>query len=340
MKLLVLGGTRFLGRHFVDGALARGHTLTLFNRGRTNAQAFPDVETIIGDREADLSALEGRTWDAVFDTSAYAASTAHKSARALRGRVGLYAFVSTISAYADSKVANFDETYPLATMSEADAAAINTNEDVGKAQQFYGAQKVLCEREVVDVFGERALLIRTGLLVGPHDSTDRFTYWVRRVAEGGEMLIPNTPDQVWQLIDARDLCTWTLSMIERELGGVFNVTGEQIAMGNILDACKRESVSSAMFVPVSENFLVDEQVAGWEHLPLWLPSNQPDYAGFWACNIDKAKRAGLTLRPISDTIRDTLAWDATRDHTSDLKMGLKREREQELIAKWKSQRKN
>ena len=246
-KILVLGGTRFLGRHFVEAALVRGHAVTLFNRGQTAPTAFAQaqVETIIGDRELDLGALTERTWDAVFDTSAYAAATARKSAEALRGRVGAYAFISTISAYADSKTANYDEHYPLATMSDDDAAKITKNADVAANLQFYGPQKVSCEREITRVFGDRVLLIRAGLLIGPHDSSDRFTYWVRRVRQGGEMLVPDTLDQRWQLIDARDLAAWALTMIESEQGGVFNVTGEQIAMGDILDACQRASAPAA-----------------------------------------------------------------------------------------------
>jgi 2'-hydroxyisoflavone reductase len=331
MNLLILGGTKFLGRHLVDAAFARGHRVTLFNRGQTNPQAYPTVETILGDREGDLSALALRTWDAVVDTSGYAAATVRKSAQVLRGHIGQYAFISSISAYADAATLNFDESYPLATMPDEDAAKVAKNADVSEA--IYGAQKVLCEREVTRVFGDRALNVRAGLLIGPYDATDRFTYWVRRIAQGGEVLVPDTFDQAWQVIDARDLAEWVLTMLERGEGGVFNVTGRRMAMGDILAACKQVSHSDARFVRVSEAFIEQEDIGGWQHLPLWLPPSAKEYAGFWACKIDKALAAGLSLRPISDTIRAILDWDAAR--VDGLKAGLSREREQELIAKWK-----
>lgn len=334
-KILILGGTRFLGRHFVDAALARGHDLTLFNRGKTDADAYPNIERIAGDREnaGDLHQLSTRAWDAVVDTSAYAANTARLSAEVLRGRVGIYAFISTISVYADSKVANFDESYPLAAMSEDDAAKVAKNADVVANLSYYGAQKVLCEREIERAFGDAALLVRAGLLIGPYDSTDRFTYWVRRVAEGGAVLVPDTPEQMWQLIDARDLAEWTLTMIERGQGGAYNVTGNPIRMDEILNTIRTINTSNAQFVPVSEQFLADENAANWEALPLWLPSSDPDIAGFWSCNVDKALGTGLTLRPISATIRDILAWDAGR---GELRMGLKRDREAALLATYQS----
>lgn len=334
MNLLILGGTRFLGRHFVEAALARGHVVALFNRGQTNPQAYPAVATILGDREEDLSALAACTWDVIVDTSGYAAATVRKSAQALRGNASAYAFISSISVYADAATLNYDESYRLATMPEEDAAKVIKNADVTEA--IYGAQKALCEREVTAEFGDRALNVRAGLLIGPYDSTDRFTYWVRRIAQGGELLAPEALDQPWQLIDARNLAEWTLTMLERGQGGIFNVTGRQLAMGEILDTCRQVSQSDAQFVRVSEAFIAQENIGGWANLPLWLPPGDPEYAGFWACNIDKALAAGLSLRPISDTIRAILDWDALRD--GGLKTGLSREREQELIAAWKSQR--
>jgi len=336
MDLLILGGTRFLGRAFVTTALAHGHTVTLFNRGRTDPHAFPQVETITGDREVDLSALSGRNWDAVIDTSAYAASTARRSAEALSDHADRYVFISTISVYADAKTPNFDESYPLAVMSEEDAAMITGNADVNAKKQFYGPQKVLCERVVTHVFGEQALIVRAGLLIGPYDVTDRFGYWVRRVAEGGEMLVPDTPDQRWQLIDARDLAGWALAMLAKRRGGIFNVTGERLRMADILETCRRLSGSDVHAVRVSERFIADEQIGEWDNLPLWIPSDSVDYAGLWACNIDKALSSGLTLRPISDTIYDSLAWDAARDWPK-LALGLTRAREQELMTTWKRQ---
>lgn len=334
MNILILGGTRFLGRHFVESALARGHAVTLFNRGQTNAELYPHIERIAGDREneSDLAPLSSRAWDAVVDTSGYAAATVRKSAQALRGHAGAYAFISSISVYADAAALNYDESYPLAAM-PADAAEVTKNTDVGEA--IYGAQKALCEQEVIAAFGESALNVRAGLLIGLYDGTDRFTYWVRRITQGGEVLAPDTFDQAWQLIDARDLAEWTLTMLERGVGGTFNVTGRQTAMGDILGACRQVSGSDAQFVRVSEAFIAQESIGGWQHLPLWLPPSEAEYAGFWACNIDKALSHGLSLRPISDTIRAILDWDATRE--GELKVGLSRARAQELIAQWKSQ---
>ena len=230
MRLLVLGGTRFLGRALVESALARGHELTLFNRGQTNAELFPETEKIRGDRTLDLSPLDGREWDAVLDVATFLPRAVRRSVEALAGRVGRYVYVSSISAYADQSTPPV-EGAPVAELDDRDA------EDI----EHYGALKAACEQIVVDAFGERALVVRPGLIVGPHDPTDRFTYWPRRVAEGGRVLAPAPPDQPVQFIDVRDLADWIVSATEEQLDGLYNATGDTISFEQLLDECRRVS---------------------------------------------------------------------------------------------------
>ena len=335
MDILILGGTVFLGRHLVDTALACGHRVTLFNRGQHNPDLFPQAEKLRGDREQDLSALEGRRWDVAIDTCGYAPSVVRRSVELLAPAISSYVFISTLSAYKDARVAGIDESYPLATMPAEEADKITSSAQV--TGENYGPLKALCEQEVTSAMSDRALIVRPGLIVGPHDPTDRFTYWVRRVAQGGGMLVPDTPNQAWQVIDVRDLVDWTIHVIEARQTGVYNATGpdDTLTFGRILDMCKQVSNSDVNFVWVSEQFAIDEKISTWEALPLWLPSNEPDYAGFNAFDCNKAIKAGLTFRPIAETIRDTLAWDAARPQ-ADLKMGLSRDHEMELLDTWKA----
>lgn len=333
MNVLILGGTRFLGRHLVDAALARHHTVTLFHRGKTNADLFPDVEKLHGDRNIDLSALRGRRWDAVIDTCGYLPTQVALSAQTLTDSVGLYAFVSSISAYHDSDVAGIDESYPLATMPADEAAKITSPTQI--TNENYGALKALCEHAVEQAMPSHVLIIRPGLIVGPHDPTDRFTFWVRRIGRGGDVLMPNTPDQQWQVIDARDLAQWVIAMIERGQAGAYNATGpaQALTFGEVVEACQRDG-SPANIVKVSEKFIVDEGITGWEHLPLWLPSTEREIAGFYKVDCRKAMDAGLAFRPIAETVRDTWQWDSARE--GELAMGMSRARELELIAKWQT----
>jgi 2'-hydroxyisoflavone reductase len=333
MNVLIIGGTRFLGRHLAQAALERGHTLTLFHRGKTNADLFPGVEKLHGDRSADLSALRGRTWDAVIDTCGYVPADVRRSAEALADAAGVYVFVSSISAYRDSHVAGINESYPLATMPAEEAAQVTSPAQI--TGENYGPLKALCEQAVEQAMPHRALIIRPGLIVGPHDPTDRFTFWVRRIGRGGDVLIPDTLDQPWQVIDARDLSSWIILMAERRQAGAFNATGPTRSMtfGEVIEACRRDE-SPANVVKVSEPFIVDEGIAGWEHLPLWLPSSMQESAGFYKVDCSKAMDAGLAFRPIADTVRDTWVWDSARD--GELIAGLSRERELELIAQWQT----
>jgi 2'-hydroxyisoflavone reductase len=333
MNVLIIGGTRFLGRHLVQAAQTRGHTITLFHRGKTNADLFPEVEKLHGDRSVDLSALRGRTWDAVIDTCGYLPAHVKISAQALADSVGLYVFVSSISAYRDSHVAGIDETYPLATMPADEAEKVTSASQI--TGENYGPLKVLCEQALEQSVPNHALIIRPGLIVGPFDSSDRFTYWVRRIGRGGDVLIPDTLDQPWQVIDARDLAHWMIALTERKRTGAFNATGpaQVLTFGDVIKACRRPE-SPANFVKVSEPFIIDQGVAGWEHLPLWLPSTEKESIGFFKTDVRKAVDAGLAFRPIEDTVRDTWDWDCTRE--GELAIGLSRERELELIAKWQS----
>jgi 2'-hydroxyisoflavone reductase len=326
MKLLVIGGTRFLGRAFVEAALAHGHALTLFNRGRTAPGLFPGVETVTGERDGGLGALGGRTWDAVLDPSGYVPRVVRASAAALAGHAGQYAFVSSISAYASPMTPGSDESAPLARL--ADPA---TEEITGES---YGGLKAACEREVAGVFGERSLVVRPGLIVGPNDSTDRFPYWPRRLARGGGVLAPGDGSQPVQLIDARDLAAWLLSMLERGTGGTYNATGpaEPVTFGQVLERASLAIGTAATITWVAEAFLLERGVEPWSELPLWVPREE---AGLDEVSVQRAIAAGLTYRPLAETVRDTLAWDLARpDEARANSPALKSDREAALLAEW------
>lgn len=327
MRLLVLGGTVFLGRHLVEEALRGGHEVTMFNRGRSNPGVYPQAETILGDRETDLELLAGRSWDAVVDTSGYLPRVVGASARALAGSVGQYAFISSISVYASMPEPGLDESASVEELAEPGS------EDVGK---HYGALKALCEAAVEAAYAGGALVIRPGLIVGPFDPTDRFTYWVTRVARGGEVLAPGDPERQVQVIDARDLAGWTLDCVEHGTNGVFNATGpgERLTMGGLLEACRAATGSDATFTWASEEFLLEQGAAPWSELPLWLPASNVETRGMLAVDISRAVRGGLGFRPIEETIRDTLAWERARGEGHAWRAGLTEEREQEILAAW------
>jgi 2'-hydroxyisoflavone reductase len=336
MKLLILGGTRFLGCHLVTAALARSHEVTLFNRGKHTAPA--NVETIFGDRHTDLVKLQGRRWDAVVDTSGMLPRAVRAAAQTLSHSVSQYTFISTQNVYADVSIPGVSESSPLRTLTseeldEAYAIDMSGEPSYGK---LYGGLKALCEQAAKSVMPDRVLTIRPGLIVGPNDYTDRFTYWVVRVARGGEVLAPGRPDRFVQFIDVRDLADWTLSMIERNATGAYNATGlpGRLTMGNLLEECKAVSGSNASFTWASEDFLLRENVAAWSDMPLWLPEEAaPHLKGFMFINCDKAVGAGLTFRSLHDTIAATLAWYQTdRANPSDeLKAGLDSNKEEALL---------
>jgi 2'-hydroxyisoflavone reductase len=345
MKLLILGGTRFVGLHLVSAALGKGHEITLFNRGqhRSNHQhaALTSVETICGDRQTDLVKLQGRRWDAVVDTCGYLPRTVRAAAEVLSPSVDRYVFISSLSVYADLGVPGVDETAPTATLTSEQLDQANAIDSAGQTSattygKMYGGLKALCEQAAEEVLPNRVLNIRPGLIVGPHDYTDRFTYWVERVAGGGEVLAPSRPDRCVQFIDARDLVEWTVRMIERKETGIFNVNSlpGKLTMGRVLEECKLVSESDAYFTWVSEDFLLQENITPWSEMPLWLPEGASHLKGFMFINSDKAIGSGLSFRSLKDTIKDTLAWRNTIPRNEELKAGIDPDREQRLLKKW------
>ena len=339
MKILLIGGTGFLGSHIVRAAQVRNHEVTIFHRSHHTSAGRAVGEEIFGDRTDELFKLANRRWDAVIDTCGYLPHTVRASATALRDAVGQYVFISSVAAYADFSTTNYAETTPLATLTAKQTAEANhltakANLTAGALADLYGGLKALCEAQVQQVFGSRTLLIRPGLLVGPDDATDRFTYWAWRVARGGEVLAPGRSMRYVQFVDVRDVADWLVALIERGVMGPYNVTGHPFALsfGRLLEAMKEASGSQAVFTWVDEAFLQREQVAPWSELPLYLPESSAATAGFLSANIARARAEGLTFRPLQATIQDTLAWRATQE--SPLKAGLSAAREQELLAKY------
>jgi 2'-hydroxyisoflavone reductase len=291
MKLLVLGGTKFLGRAAVEAALARGDEVTLFNRGETNPELFPEVEKLRGDRDGDLSALEGREWDAVIDPSGFVPRLVRASAEALRGSVGHYLFVSSASVYAEPYVAGFDESAPT----------LEPEWESEEVLAHYGELKEACEEVVSEVFPGAHTNVRAGLIVGPHDASGRFTYWPMRIAAGGEVLAPGSPDGSTQFIDVRDLGAWLVTACAERAVGPFNATGEPVTFGEVLAACPGD----AKITWVDEAFLLEHEVGPWMELPLWIPGEEQ---AFLQMSVARARAAGLETRPLAETARDTLAW--------------------------------
>ena len=325
MKILILGGTIFLGRHIVDSALEKGYELTLFNRGQHNPDLFPEIEKIHGDRKTDIDKLKGREWDAVIDTCGYVKSDAVKSTQVLKDTTGKYIFISSLSVYADFKKPGIDESYPVGKIEDEDVEEMNF--------ENYGPLKALCEDVVCKAYPHSHVNARAGLLVGPYDFSDRFTYWVRRVAEGGKILCPGDGNTLIEYIDIRDLADWTLKMAENDSCGTYNATGldHEYTMREFLEDCRSVSGSDAEFIWADDEFLKENNVAPWTDMPLWLPDSDPEFAGFSKINIDKALNDGMTFRKPADTIKATLDWDRTRTDVKEMRAGLKKEREAELI---------
>jgi 2'-hydroxyisoflavone reductase len=328
MNILVLGGTKFVGKHIVAEALRRGHKVTIFNRGSTNKELFSEVEKLTGNRDGDLHALLGRKWDAVIDTCGYTPRIVRASAQLLAESCSYYTFISSISVYADFSQTNIDETAQVGTLDN------ETTEEVNG--ETYGPLKALCEKEVLKAFPEGSLILRPGLIVGPDDYTDRFTYWPVRISRGGVVLAPGNPDAYVQFIDVRDLARFAVSLIERRQKGIYNVTGplQPLTMEQFLEECKRVLKSDATFTWVDEKFLSEKEVAYWTELPLFIPKSA-NMKGFSAINITKAMGEGLTIRPLSETIMDTLRWHETRNISEEQwQAGLKPTKEKEVLAAW------
>lgn len=331
MKVLIIGGTQFLGRHFVETALAQGHTVTLFNRGRTNPELYPEVEKLVGDRTADLSPLRGRSWDAVVDTSGYTPRVVRASAEQLTGCVGHYTFISSLSVYSDF-ASPVDENAPVETLEDPNV------EDVTGGT--YGGLKALCEQAVQEALPGQNLVVRAGLIVGPYDQLNRFPYWLRRIPQGGDVLAPGSPAHAVQLIDGRDIARWALHCAETRISGIFNTTGPAVplAIGNVLATIATIAGAQPNLIWVSDEFLLGQSVQPLDGVPLWVP---PEYGYFFKVNISKALDAGLSFRPLADTTRDTLEWLQTaagqvkQAGRMGIESGLAPEREAEMLAEWR-----
>src|SRR6266540_2712148 len=257
MRILIIGGTHFLGRHLVEAALARRHEVTLFNRGKSNPDLFPQLETILGDREKDADRLRGRRWDTVIDVAGYVPRIVRLSAEVLEPNVSRYVFISSLSVYADFRKIEGESVEEI-------------------TGETYGPLKALCEKAVREIYGERALIVRPGLMVGPHDPTDRFTYWPVRVARGGDVLAPQNPEATTQIIDVRDLSDFTLKLIEENASGVYNATGPdyELTLGRLLEVSKQVSSSDANFKWASVEFLNQNNIAPWSDMPAWVPDDE------------------------------------------------------------------
>jgi 2'-hydroxyisoflavone reductase len=311
LRLLVLGGTQFVGRALVEAALARGHEVTLFNRGRTNPELFPEVEKLRGNREGKLDGLRGRSWDAVADVAGYLPRVVRQSVELVEAPY--YLFVSTRSVYADVSGPT-DETAPL-----------HGDVDSEDVSEHYGELKAMCERVVQE---RPSGIVRPGLVVGPHDPTGRFTYWPHRIARGRDVLAPGAPDEPVTLIDVRDLGDWMVRLCESETQGVYNAIDVR-TWGDLLKACVRATASDARLVWVPSDWLLEQGVDEWMELPLWLAS--PEYVGMHRVRNDRAVAAGLTFRPLEETARGAL-----EEARLTAEAGMKPERERELLEAWRN----
>lgn len=323
MEILILGGTVFLGRHLAEIAIRRGHSVTLFNRGR-HTDVLSDVEQLHGDRDGDLEILKGRNWDSVIDTSGYVPRVVRKSARQLAKVTDHYTFISSISVYEDFSKKNLTEEASTGKLAD------ETIEDIGEGN--YGPLKALCETVVQEEMPGRSLIVRPGLIVGPYDPTDRFTYWPWRMKQGGNVLVPGNPQGPIQWIDVRDLASWILDLVEKKQTGVYHATGpsEPLTLNRFLEACKDTLNQTARLQWIPEQILLDQGVEYWSEMPLWIPKTA-NMDGFLAVDNQKAIKAGLTFRPIHESIRDTAEWAQSRPAGYQWKAGMDERRENELL---------
>ena len=327
-RILVLGGTGFVGPAIVNAARARGHTLTLFNRGKTNPTLFSDVETIIGDRRTDLDRLRGREWDAVIDTWVMMPKSVHAATTLLKDHIAQYLYVSTISVYKLGREP-IDESSPVLSPKTVNAERLDGVED-------YGGNKQLAEREAEEQMPGRATNLRAGVIVGPNDPSDRFIYWPLRFARGGEVLAPGKPDDRLPFIDVRDLGAFIVRCIEERIVGTYNAVGpDDPSLGNILNACKRATQSDARITFVDSPFLKEQKAGGWDDFPLVVNSDD-DQAGFGHVSAKKAIARGLVFRSPVESARDALAWYQAQpeERRARPRPGITPEREAELLAKW------
>jgi 2'-hydroxyisoflavone reductase len=326
MEILCIGGTGFLSHYIVEAALSRGHNVTLFHRGQTRPELFSDLEHVRGDREKDLDALSGRYWNAVIDICGYVPRIVRKSVEFFANTVEHYTFISSISVYGEPDVIDFDESYPVGKLQD------ETIEEV--TGESYGPLKALCEQVVEQHFPARSLIIRPGLIAGPADPTGRTTYWPYRLAQDGEVLVPDHKDQPLQFVDARDLAEWNIRLVEEKQVGTYNATGpaHPLTLQQFLEQCKTISAGNVYFTWVSEEFLLENGVEPWSELPLWIP--RAFDISLNTANVHKALTAGLTLRPLPETLHDMLTWIHTYPDAVIQNKNLAPEREAELLHTW------
>ncbi|MEY2480570.1 MAG: hypothetical protein QOI04_1497 [Verrucomicrobiota bacterium] len=339
LRILILGGTGFTGPYQVRYALSRGHKVTTFNRGKTHPGELPnEVEQLIGDRNGKLDALKDRQWDVVIDNPTTLPAWVRDAAQILKGNVERYLFISTISVYGEVKT-GVDENGPLEKYEGADPYKETIEAMKASGYKTYGPLKALSEKEVEKWFPGRTLIVRPGLIVGPRDETDRFSYWPVRIDRGGEVLAPGNPNDPVQFIDARDLAEWTIRMVENRETGTYNATGpaKALGVGRMLDEIKSALKSNANFTWASEEFLTAQKVEAWSDMPVWTGKD----SGLARTNINRALGKGLVFRSLADTARDTLAWfkSQPQDRQSKLRAGLTPEREAEVLAAWHKQQK-
>jgi 2'-hydroxyisoflavone reductase len=347
LNILIIGGTGFTGPEQVNYALSRGHHVTLFNRNKTRPDMFKGkVDQLIGDLSTDTSALEGKKFDVVIDNPTTAPAWVRNVARYMKGNTSQYIFISTISVYPDNATPNADEAVATTPLPDGVDPYTLERQNWGR---YYGALKSRSEKDVQENYPGIFTIIRPGLIVGPLDPSDRFTYWPVRVERGGEVLAPGSPNDVTQFIDARDLAEWTVRMAEmgpKEAGGIYNATGprQPLPMGQFLAACKDVTHSDARFTWVPWSFLEEQKIRAWRDMPIVVPP-EGETAGFSRRNIDRALAKGLTFRPVAVTIKDTLDWNKTRPQEARDKLaagavaGIPAQREAEVLSAWHAKEK-
>src|SRR5438093_2897264 len=334
LRILILGGTGFTGPYQVRYALSRGHKVTTFNRGKTHPGELPnEVEQLVGDRNGQLHALKNRQWDVAIDNPTTLPAWVRDAAQILKGNGERYVFISTISVYGEVKTGP-DENAPTEKYEGADPYKETLEAMKAGGYKTYGPLKALSEKEVEKWFRGKTLIIRPGLIVGPRDETDRFTYWPVRIDRGGEVLAPGKPSDPVQFIDARDLAEWTIRMAENRETGIYNATGpaKPLEIGQMLNEIKDALHSSATFTWLPSDFLQQQKVEAWSDMPVWAG----DELGLARTKIDRALAKGLTFRPLAETSRDTLVWfkSLPQERQSKLRAGLTPEREAEVLAAW------
>lgn len=327
MNILILGGTLFLGRYLAEEGIRRNHKLTLFNRGKSNPRLFPDLETIKGDRDGDIAGLKGRKWDLAIDVSGYTPGAVRRTAELLKDNIGRYLFVSTMIVYDDLNKIGLHENDKLATMGD--------NPDETVTSDSYGPLKGDCERIVKKLYPRNYLNIRPGVIIGPNDNTDRFTYWVERISRGGRVLAPGRPDDPVQVIDVRDLAPWMFDLIEKETTGEYNAVGPEyeLTMGALFEECRKVSGAETEFIWIESEFLLERDIQPWKEIPLWRRGGH-DFDGFMRIDGSRALTEGLKLRPLKQSISDVLEFARTLDESYQWQAGLDPNKEAELIVEW------